>query len=185
MIEDALRTRKLWKTAQCQAFIKNSIMHVVVTLACLMSMIFMTHYVLDGQFIMLLPDLLLNYQDVSTVFPTSVTCEYKVFGKSGSHQSITSNCLLPLNIINDKLFLILWGWYFILSVAVCIEIIMMLLKSNKYTLYYYMKYCCNLREQSTYYLLNNYSVPQIIVLLKIKDHLPPVIFYFLINEHQE
>ncbi len=37
-----------------------------------------------------------------------------LFGPSGTLQNLDALCVLPLNILHDKIFLILWFWYFIL-----------------------------------------------------------------------
>lgn len=53
------------------------------------------------------------------VFPKAGKCSYKSFGPSGSVQTFDALCLLPLNILNQKLFIIVWVWYIVqLAIAV-------------------------------------------------------------------
>ena len=48
------------------------------------------------------------------VFPKMSKCSIHLFGPSGTRQTYDSICVLPLNILYDKLFLVLWYWYFLL-----------------------------------------------------------------------
>lgn len=45
------------------------------------------------------------------VFPRIAKCQYKSYGPSGSPQIFDALCLLPLNVLNQKLFVIIWLWY--------------------------------------------------------------------------
>lgn len=48
-----------------------------------------------------------------SIFPKVSKCTYQAFGPSGTIQSFDALCLLPLNVINQKLFIIVWVWYII------------------------------------------------------------------------
>lgn len=48
-----------------------------------------------------------------SIFPKAAKCTYKTFGPSGTLQSFDALCLLPLNILNQKLFIIVWIWYIV------------------------------------------------------------------------
>lgn len=50
------------------------------------------------------------------VFPRMAMCNYKSGGVSGDIDSTNFNCLLPLNIVNEKIYVFLWFWLVILSV---------------------------------------------------------------------
>ena len=39
-----------------------------------------------------------------------------LFGPSGTKQNYDGLCVLPLNILHDKIYLVLWYWYFLLGV---------------------------------------------------------------------
>ena len=47
------------------------------------------------------------------VFPRAAKCTFESYGPSGTIQSFDALCLLPLNILNQKLFIIVWIWYII------------------------------------------------------------------------
>ena len=45
------------------------------------------------------------------------SCNYWRWGSGGSQQNINSLCVLALNMINDKVFLIFWWWLYLLLAA--------------------------------------------------------------------
>lgn len=44
-------------------------------------------------------------------FPKMAKCLYESVGPSGSIQEKDALCLLPLNVVNQKIFVIIWLWY--------------------------------------------------------------------------
>ncbi|XP_033610430.1 innexin inx3-like [Cryptotermes secundus] len=50
------------------------------------------------------------------VFPTLTKCLFYTYGPSGSIRKYDALCVLPLNILNEKIFIFLWFWFIILSV---------------------------------------------------------------------
>ena len=57
------------------------------------------------------------------VFPKMSKCNIHLFGPSGTRQTYDSICVLPLNILYDKLFLVLWYWYFLLFILSFISVL--------------------------------------------------------------
>ena len=52
---------------------------------------------------------------MSRVFPKMAKCTVYKFGVSGSMQKNDGMCVLPLNIVNEKIYLFLWFWFVFLS----------------------------------------------------------------------
>lgn len=50
------------------------------------------------------------------VFPRMAKCTFHRYGPSGDVQRHDAFCLLPLNIINEKIYIFLWFWFIILAV---------------------------------------------------------------------
>ncbi|XP_074600105.1 innexin inx2-like [Brevipalpus obovatus] len=50
------------------------------------------------------------------VFPRVTKCTFHRYGSSGDVQKHDSLCILPLNIINEKIYIFLWFWLVILAV---------------------------------------------------------------------
>jgi len=54
---------------------------------------------------------------LDTIFPLVVMCEMSFFGNSGEVQNASGVCNLPINIINEKIYLIIWVWFLVMIVA--------------------------------------------------------------------
>lgn len=48
-------------------------------------------------------------------FPRMTKCQFHDYGSSGDVQRVDALCLLPLNILNEKIFVFLWFWMVMLS----------------------------------------------------------------------
>ncbi|EDV96488.1 innexin inx4 [Drosophila grimshawi] len=49
------------------------------------------------------------------MFPKIAKCEIFKFGGSGTLESVDNLCLLPLNNLNEKIFLFLWVWFLLMA----------------------------------------------------------------------
>jgi hypothetical protein len=49
------------------------------------------------------------------VFPRMAKCTYKSYGSSGDMQKHDTLCVLPLNILNEKIYVFLWFWFMFLT----------------------------------------------------------------------
>lgn len=57
------------------------------------------------------------------VFPRITKCMFHHYGPTGDIRKIDTLCLLPLNIINEKIYIVLWFWFIILTVLTSLCII--------------------------------------------------------------
>jgi len=51
------------------------------------------------------------------VFPKVAVCNYQRYGRGGGQETKNALCILSLNMINDKVFALLWVWHCVLIVA--------------------------------------------------------------------
>ncbi|KAL5276302.1 hypothetical protein ACFFRR_001876 [Megaselia abdita] len=51
----------------------------------------------------------------SKIFPKVAKCDINTYGHSGSLQNLDALCLLPLNILNEKIFAFLYLWFIFLT----------------------------------------------------------------------
>ena len=49
------------------------------------------------------------------VFPRMTKCTFHKFGTSGEVEKHDALCLLPLNIVNEKVYIFLWFWFILLA----------------------------------------------------------------------
>jgi len=86
---------------------------------------------LDGQFStyglrvtsLLDEDPLTRVDPMSHVFPRMTKCIFRKFGPSGDIQNHDSLCVLPINIINEKIFVFLWFWLIFLFVVTGLSVL--------------------------------------------------------------
>ena len=52
---------------------------------------------------------------MALVFPKMTKCTFHKYGASGTVQRIDGLCVLPINIINEKIYVMLWFWFIILA----------------------------------------------------------------------
>ena len=55
-------------------------------------------------------------------FPTKVSCNVQSVSPSGSEDKKNGLCILAQNIINEKVFLALYAWYFIMFIVASVLI---------------------------------------------------------------
>lgn len=61
-----------------------------------------------------------EFNPLDVVFPKVTKCTFHKYGPSGSIQYHDIMCIMALNIVNEKIYLVLWFWYiflFVLSVG--------------------------------------------------------------------
>ena len=51
---------------------------------------------------------------MAKVFPKMSKCTFHKYGPSGTIQNFDGLCVLPLNIINEKIYVMLWFWFIFL-----------------------------------------------------------------------
>jgi len=54
---------------------------------------------------------------MARLFPKVTKCTIHTFGPAGSVQTHDALCVLPLNVVNEKIFVILWFWLAFLAGA--------------------------------------------------------------------
>jgi len=58
---------------------------------------------------------------MSRVFPRVTKCTFHKYGPSGSIQRHDAQCVLPINIINEKIYVFLWFWFMILAALTILD----------------------------------------------------------------
>ncbi|XP_049272805.1 innexin inx2-like [Rhipicephalus sanguineus] len=57
-----------------------------------------------------------GFDPLIKVFPRLAKCTFHMYGRSGDVQKHDALCILPMNIINEKIYVFLWFWFIILAV---------------------------------------------------------------------
>ncbi len=53
---------------------------------------------------------------MNIVFPKVAKCTFQRFGPTGTIETFDGLCVLPINILNEKIYIFLWFWFVILSI---------------------------------------------------------------------
>ena len=65
---------------------------------------------------------------ISSEIPAS--CDYWRWGSGGRQENINAICVLALNMINDKVFLILWWWFLFLAIVGALRIVYRIIQAR-------------------------------------------------------
>lgn len=57
-----------------------------------------------------------QFNPMEVTFPRLTKCNFYKYGSSGTVQHIDVMCILAQNVLNDKIYLFLWFWFFILAI---------------------------------------------------------------------
>lgn len=71
-------------------------------------------------------------------FPRISSCNYYRYGTGGKQESINAICILALNIINDKVFLVIWWWFVFLLLVGITRIFFRSIQVNSARLRFYL-----------------------------------------------
>ncbi|XP_037934983.1 innexin inx7-like [Teleopsis dalmanni] len=120
-----------------QSWGAHLVMAEVLNLLNVILQIYLTNMFLGGAFYTLgfavLRERWTDKMDVlDVVFPKVTKCHFQKFGPSGSLQLHDTLCVMALNIINEKIYAILWFWYAFLFIVTALGLIWRVL-----TLFFY------------------------------------------------
>ena len=123
-----------------------------LNLVVVISSLFMTDRFLNYQFVNYGIQVL-NYRQLSpqmqnthtnpmfTIFPRTASCSFNYNGQLNDlPSSVSVICVLGLNVINDKVFLVIWCWFVFLIVCSSICFISQLILWNSARIRYYIVY---------------------------------------------
>ena len=115
----AIKTTFLQHIRINKQFANRLIFTEILNMLNVMLQIYVTNRFLGGKFY----DLGLNFLEddfrgrmdsLDVVFPKVTKCNFYKYGASGSIQRHDVLCVMALNVINEKIFILLWFWFCIL-----------------------------------------------------------------------
>ncbi|XP_026821363.1 innexin inx2-like [Rhopalosiphum maidis] len=60
---------------------------------------------------------------MNRMFPIVTKCTFHKFGPTGSIQKFDGMCVLPLNVLNEKIFAFLWFWFWFIAIISVLNIV--------------------------------------------------------------
>ncbi|KAH9510824.1 innexin inx2 [Dermatophagoides farinae] len=58
-----------------------------------------------------------RFDPMIKVFPRLTKCTFHRYGSSGDVQRHDAMCILPINIVNEKIYIFLWFWFYFMAIA--------------------------------------------------------------------
>ncbi|SPP90105.1 blast:Innexin inx4, partial [Drosophila guanche] len=121
------------------------------------------------------------------VFPKCAKCEVVRFCPSGSDSSMDTLCLLPLNILNEKIFAFLWVWFMTMTFLAGLKLFFRLITiCHRGVRFHIMRARARLMPKSHLLrALKNCSFGDWFVLLRVGNNISPEMFRKLLEELYE
>jgi len=108
----------------------------VLNLMIVISQFFITNVFLENQFLFYGPKVWQYYSyppeeikildlhnPMCEAFPRVASCTFRKFGSGGRVSRYSALCILSLNIVIDKIYLVLWYWYMLITVLGLIRVV--------------------------------------------------------------
>lgn len=116
------------------------------------------------------------------IFPKKAKCQYTAFGSSGTVELKDILCILPLNVLNEKFFLIIWFWLIFLFVVTFGALIyrLMVLSWRQFRVYLLLAQVRGLSRKKLKTLANYLTPGQFFLIYNIGKNIHPVVYQELL-----
>lgn len=129
---------------------------------------------------------LATYQDVNPmtkIFPKLTKCTYMKYGPSGSKELRDALCVLPLNVLNEKLFIFLWFWLYCLTVFSIAAVIfrICILCVSRFRVYLLMAQARYISRKNAEVIVKRLSFGDYFILYQLGKSLNPLVYKDLVT----
>ncbi|KAK4874952.1 hypothetical protein RN001_014312 [Aquatica leii] len=123
------------------------------------------------------------FETMNRVFPKLTKCTYGKFGPSGSVETRDALCILPINVVNEKLFIFLWFWFFLLSGLSVLSIMyrIIVLFVPRFRVYLLMAQVHYMSRSSAEVIVKRLSYGDYFILYQMGKNLNPLIYKDLVT----
>jgi hypothetical protein len=125
-----------------------------------------------------------KYDPMVKVFPRVTKCTFYKGGSGGGVDKLDTLCVLPINILNEKIYIFLWFWFYFLAIMSTLAIIY-----RAITIFYprarvmvTQSHCRNANKHELQSVLNNYGVSDWFVINLLSKNLSSFNFKELIHD---
>jgi len=93
------------------------------------------------------------------IFPRMTKCMFYKFGVSGEVERHDALCILPLNVVNEKIFIFLWFWFIILATLTSILVVyrFITITSHRFRVFLFKRHYRRVRTEDIEKLARNSS----------------------------
>lgn len=120
----------------------------------------------------------------SRVFPKIAKCEVLKYGASGTASIMDNLCILPLNILNEKIFVCLWCWFLLMAIMSGLNLLCRLAMMLSRTLRELMirSQLRFMTKQNVQRVFRNLTIGDWFLLMKVSVNVNPMLFRDLMEE---
>lgn len=120
----------------------------------------------------------------SRVFPKIAKCEVLKYGASGTASIMDNLCILPLNILNEKIFVCLWCWFLLMALMSGLNLLCRLAMMLSRTLRELMirSQLRFMTKQNVQRVFRNLTIGDWFLLMKVSVNVNPMLFRDLMEE---
>ena len=115
------------------------------------------------------------------IFPKLTSCIYKAYGRSGSRERYNGQCLISLNILNEKIFIFLWMFYVFLGITLGIKLFHFFSYLPKAGRVKWVIGNLTLTEKRSKLLNDNFTAGDIFVLMRMRENICPSTYNLFIQ----
>lgn len=114
----------------------------------------------------------------SVLFPKMAKCEFFKFGSSGSVQNTDVLCVLPLNMLNDKIFAVLAYWLIFLTVVSLLNVFyrIYIMCSPKHRLRLFRVHLNSMPTHQTKFIFYGINIGDWFMLYQVGRNINPTLF---------
>jgi len=118
------------------------------------------------------------------IFPKVTKCIFHNFGVSGTIQKFDGLCILPINMVNDKIYILLWFWMVLLLVLSSCQMIVrfMTLLSGKVRILFIINLAPSVSNKNIECLQNILGFGDWLILTMMANHLDIKMFTDILNQ---
>ncbi|EDW07396.1 innexin inx5 [Drosophila mojavensis] len=120
----------------------------------------------------------------SRVFPKIAKCEVLKYGASGTASIMDNLCILPLNILNEKIFVCLWCWFLLMAFMSGLNLLCRLAMMLSRTLRELMirSQLRYMTKQHVQHVFRDLTIGDWFLLMKVSVNVNPMLFRDLMDE---
>ncbi|KAG7209587.1 hypothetical protein KM043_011248 [Ampulex compressa] len=121
---------------------------------------------------------------MARLFPKVTKCTIRTFGSAGSPQIHDALCVLPLNVVNEKVFVFVWFWLVFLSTVSTLAIIyrIILFSLPCVRMYYVRASARGINRSEAGSIVHTLSFGDWFLLHQLARNLNPIVYRELLNE---
>jgi hypothetical protein len=112
------------------------------------------------------------------IFPRMTKCTFYKFGLSGEVERHDALCILPLNVVNEKIYIFLWFWFIILAVLTFLLVVyrFLIIISHKFRVFLFKRNYRRIRKADIEKVTSNSSLGSWYLLYKLGSNIDTGIF---------